>query len=377
MPIRNPCPTTASPAGASSPTAAVAWRVGLFPFLRLRFRLVVVAALVAFAGCEKEGIQHYQAPKPPLYRLLGAIVPQGDLFWFFKLTGPEDPVKEHRQEFDAFVDSLTFAPDKPPTWKLPAGWREDRGDRSRFATILLGPDDQPLELTVTRLGTPEGEGDPMLANVNRWRGQMGLVSIEADQLAQTAPARDLHGATGRVVEMVGPRPGKTRRPPGMPPVEPAHHPEVPPPGDPARSGLRYTKPDGWKEPEQKKNTRLAEFVVAGDGGTAEVAVTSFRGDVFRGDLGGVVANVNRWRTLDLGLPEVGEADALRAVSPLKVAGLEGGSVDLTGPDGRKRLLVVAVPRAGQTWFFKMLGPADLVGRQKSAFEAFVKSVQFE
>jgi hypothetical protein len=147
--------------------------------------------------------------------------------------------------------------------------------------------------------------------------------------------------------------------------------EGPPAEEPARPGLRYTKPDGWKEPERKKSGRLAEFVVADDRGMAEVTVTSFPGDV-----GGVAANVNRWRD-QVGLPGVSEAEARRAATPLTVGGLEGGFVDLTGPDGRQRLLVVLVPRGERTWFFKMLGPAELVSRQKSAFEAFVKSVQFE
>jgi hypothetical protein len=32
---------------------------------------------------------------------------------------------------------------------------------------------------------------------------------------------------------------------------------------------------------------------------------------------------------------------------------------------------------GQSWFVKLTGPADLVGQQQSAFEAFVKSLRFE
>ncbi len=373
MPIRKPRPTTASPAGASSSTAAAAWRVGLLlPFLRLRFRLVVIAALVAFAGCEKEGIQHYRAPKPILYRLLAAIVPQGDKFWFFKLSGPEDAVAEHKQEFDAFLDSLAFPADKPPTWKLPAGWRDGEADPMRVATLLLGPNDDPLELAVSRFPRdPANEKEALLANVNRWRDQMGLVHIEADRLAEIAPPRDLHGVTARVVDMVGPKPGKTRRPAGMPFAHLEPRPEAPPAAEPDRPGLRYTKPEGWKEPARKKPGRLAEFAVEGNGERAEVTVTAFPGDV-----GGVAANVNRWRG-QVGLPEVSDADARRAVTALPVAGLDGGFVDLTGPNGRERLLAVLVPRGERTWFFKMLGPADLVGRQKAAFEAFVKSVQFE
>ena len=55
-------------------------------------------------------------------------------------------------------------------------------------------------------------------------------------------------------------------------------------------------------------------------------------------------------------------------------------MDLTGPAQSgisQRMLGVGLPHGGATWFFKMTGPADLVGKQKAAFEAFVKSVKFD
>jgi hypothetical protein len=63
---------------------------------------------------------------------------------------------------------------------------------------------------------------------------------------------------------------------------------------------------------------------------------------------------------------------------MNVDGEHGGYVDLTGPEsaGASRILAVMVQRDGSTWFFKMRGPADLVGRQKNSFEAFVGSVRF-
>lgn len=56
-------------------------------------------------------------------------------------------------------------------WTLPAGWREEAGQGMRYATLLAGPVGQAYEVTVVRL---EGAAGGMLANVNRWRGQLGL-----------------------------------------------------------------------------------------------------------------------------------------------------------------------------------------------------------
>jgi hypothetical protein len=63
-------------------------------------------------------------------------------------------------------------------WKLPEGWTEAESSGMRFAT-LKAPVNGKLDISVTMLvGTAGGE----LANVNRWRGQIGLSPVEESQL---------------------------------------------------------------------------------------------------------------------------------------------------------------------------------------------------
>ena len=50
----------------------------------------------------------------------------------------------------------------------------DRG--GRYATILIGPEAHPLELTVMSLG------GSLLENVNRWRDQVGLPPVKNEEL---------------------------------------------------------------------------------------------------------------------------------------------------------------------------------------------------
>src|SRR5690606_5062646 len=61
------------------------------------------------------------------------------------------------------------------------GWSEQPGSGERIATLTTSQD---LEVSVTRLPIREGEDlkEYRLANVNRWRGQMGLRPIPADKL---------------------------------------------------------------------------------------------------------------------------------------------------------------------------------------------------
>jgi hypothetical protein len=336
-------------------------------------RLAWAGLLLALAGCQDDGIQHYQVPKPPVYRLLGAIAPHGPNLWFFKLSGPDAAVQQHKPEFDRFIESVTFsAADQPPSWKLPEGWRQEPSDQMRFATLRLGPGEDALELTVTRLGR-EASGKPdaaLLANVNRWRAQMGVPEVEADRLAEIARPRDVHGVTLYTVDMTGPKPGKTSRGMSMPARPPVAKGPAPGGERPEQSGLHYTTPPGWKEPAQRKAMRAAEFEIEEEGKRAEVTVIPLGGAA-----GSLLDNVNRWRS-QVGLAPVGDDQLRRDAVPVAVGGGPGSYLDLAGPEGQ-RILVVMVPRGDQTWFFKMTGPAGLVGRQKAAFEAFVQSVRFE
>jgi hypothetical protein len=142
---------------------------------------------------------------------------------------------------------------------------------------------------------------------------------------------------------------------------------------PTASGpaLTWTAPPHWK-PKAASAMRKGSYAIAGDGGIeADMSITSFGGDV-----GGELANLNRWRG-QLQLPPVGEAELATAVTRLEHNGLHFGFVDL-GPAGanKQRILGAWAAHAGATWFFK-LGPAPdaLVTKEKQAFLDFLATVK--
>ncbi len=123
--------------------------------------------------------------------------------------------------------------------------------------------------------------------------------------------------------------------------------------------------------------RRATFLVKGaDGQTAEVVVS-----VFPGDVGGLLANINRWRG-QIGMGPAAPDEISSFTSDMEVDGTKSTVVDLKAdavPPGKTqppRMLVVTVPHAGSSWFFKITGDAPLVAAQKDAFLQFVKSVKF-
>lgn len=332
--------------------------------------LLIVAALF-LAGCPaQDEIEHYRAPKSePLLlnpsgpvRLVVATVPHEDQTWFFKLTGPPDEVTEHRKEFDQFLDSVHFTgkADPPVDWKAPADWQSEPGHQQRDATYRFGKDGA-LELSVTHFGP---EARQLLPNVNRWRGQIGLHEVGEDEVGKFVSDKTVDGIKATVVDLTGPGAGKGPRTPpfarggaGAAPRAAAGVPE-------------FTAPPGWKqEPRPTTPFAVAEFTVT-DGGRRALVTISLAG-------GDPLANVARWRA-QLGLPEVAGEELRKDVRPIEVNGSAGQYADLVGPEsaGRQRILGVIVPHAGQSWFFKMRGPADVVEGQKSAFEAFLKSVRF-
>lgn len=136
-------------------------------------------------------------------------------------------------------------------------------------------------------------------------------------------------------------------------------------------GLAWSAPTGW---QQKPATmmRKATYAIAGENGSSgELAISAFPGDV-----GGDVANVNRWRG-QVGLAEVGEAEALASIQAVESNGLKIGVVDLVDASNPNatHLIGAMVPFEGATWFFKLVGSDPAVAQAKPAFLAFLKTVK--
>jgi hypothetical protein len=116
---------------------------------------------------------------------------------------------------------------------------------------------------------------------------------------------------------------------------------------------------------------LARFEAGGEGGKAEITVSMFPGDV-----GGTVANVNRWRG-QVGLAPMDETAVNQALTPIEVEGGSAMIVEMLNDQAGsgKRLVGVIWPRGTHTWFYKMVGDDALVAREKAALIRFVQSVR--
>jgi hypothetical protein len=149
--------------------------------------------------------------------MLVAIVWHGEQAWFFKLNGPPPAIARERATFLKFVESIHFDGDEV-RYSPPADWQAQGSGFMRYETFRIASAGQKLELVVSTLAKPPGEMDDyMLANVNRWRSQLGLAPVKRSQLADQMSAHKLtDGQSATLVELVGKLPAGGGAPPFAP-----------------------------------------------------------------------------------------------------------------------------------------------------------------
>lgn len=134
----------------------------------------------------------------------------------------------------------------------------------------------------------------------------------------------------------------------------------------AAGEISYTVPEGWTElaPE---GIRKANLRVQDEKGSAEVTVL-----VFPGTVGGVAANINRWRQ-QIGLAPVAASDPAAVGTERPIAGHGARFVRIEGSP--QSILGAILPFHGETWFFKMQGDSATVLDEEAAMLQFLDSVR--
>jgi hypothetical protein len=344
---------------------------------------LVAVALLALAGCDREEIQTYEVPKPTRptdekVRLLAAVFDVGVDQWYFKLVGPTQEVDKHAEAFAKFVTSTRFTKkgDNPVEWTVPKDWEKGEARKPRFAAFFPDPKDHNVELTVFQFDRVS----PLVDNVNRWCDvDLGLPHFrkaDVDRLVKPIKAGD---KLGGLIDLKGP--GARKRGPhhavagmGAGRGKDMRRPAPPPDTDPKPAGkspINYVTPAGWTDTGARGGfvPVLQSFKVSEGGSSADVTVITMPGRTTADP-----ANVNRWRG-QVGMSALTAAEHSKLTPrEVKVGGEAGQLYEFVGP--KQGMLLVLVQRANQTWFFKMMGDADVVNKNRDKFAAFVLSVKF-
>jgi hypothetical protein len=383
-------------------------------FIKTQVKLNILSCIVAgslastFTGCGRDDVRTYQVPKETTPQLAAEDLP----------SGHPDISGASRASAGPAVAA-----------KVPADWQEAPPGEMRVASYhVKGKDGKMADVSVIPLPGMAGRD---IDNVNRWRGQVGLAPVTEAELGKVAESVQVGGQEGKLYEIAGQNSGSgeknrilaaivrrsdaawffkmvgddalvaeqkpafveylksfsfagagggaamqdTQLPPSHPPIG-----NITPAAAAAASTSAEGKPDwqvpaGWKEIDGGQFL-VAKFIISGaDSSQAAVNVS-----MSAGDGGGVLGNVNRWRG-QLGLNQQSQAEVDKLVTPVDIEGGKAMLVDMSGTDMKSatktRLIGAIVPKGHQTWFYKLMGPAQLVEQQKDAFTKFVQMVKYQ
>lgn len=351
-----------------------------------------VALALLLPGCKEESIHSYVAPKakpismtPPMTasgpaeptRMLAAILRQPEKTWFFKLTAPPEEAAALREQFGQFVASTTFTNDQP-SWEVPEDWIETPGNQFRYVTYQMGAGGP--ELSISTLSSPEDEVAGAVANINRWRGQLGLSDLEPKQY-QNALAADndseiLPEDEGEIVSITTPAGSAIlvdfvgeMSSGGGPPFANMGRPQAAPATLPSTSSdsATFSPPKSWKQGELS-SMRKAAYVVGEGENSLEITVIPLSSQS-----GSLLDNVNRWRG-QVQLPDWTEQELSSANKNLIGQGFTADYVKLFGSE--ETILGAIISRGDRNWFIKLKGPNDLAEQETENFEQFVKAIEF-
>lgn len=309
-------------------------------------------------------------------------------------------------------------------WTLPSGWTEVSPTEMSIASFKVqGGSGAEADVSVVPLPGMAG-GDA--ANVNRWRGQVGLSAATTEELQKIAESVGIGNQPANLYDIAGQSSGggSAKRilgaiqerngtmwffkmmgdanlveqqkpefvaflksltfttasaqteelPPGHPPIGGGDmNAPMMSPGGENQVKPQWSVPADWQTAPPAQFL-LAEYSITGaNGAKAEVNVAQLTGSG-----GGVLANVNRWRS-QIGLDPVDETGLAKLTTTLNVSGGQATFVDMTGTDmsGQSTRLVAAiVPMGDKTWFYKLMGDGKVVASQKDAFTKFVQMARY-
>lgn len=333
----------------------------------------------------RKAVVETATPSEPTHRMLAAIVPVGAQAWFLKTVGTLAELEAVAPQISTFFEQLSVEADaSKPTWTLPEGWTEAAGQGMRAATLSIPSGDTTLEMSVMKLPWREDGPAGMLANVNRWRGQMKLAPVDSESLKGCT--KEIGGTT--VVDlqgvfddaslnsgMRGPFAGNAPR--SQPAKLPKDHPPISPPAAAVPVAVagapKMTVPAGW-QPGRLSTFRKAAYNIVDDEKKAEVTVMDFPAGT-NSPMADPLGNANRWRG-QVGMEPLTKGNLESNSEAIEIAGIKGSFFELL-PEGQATgILAAMIQRGDKMWFFKMTGDRELVAGQQANFRSLLKSVQF-
>jgi len=137
------------------------------------------------------------------------------------------------------------------------------------------------------------------------------------------------------------------------------------------AALRWVAPENWAVlPPVAMRVAGYRLSSPDSTATAELTITAFPGDV-----GGDLANINRWRG-QIGLAPIDTSALANELQRLRLEARDFKLVEMTNAQSSpaQATLAAYTEHEGSTWFFKLTGAPELVAAEKPSFLEFLKTI---
>ena len=168
-----------------------------------RFSTLTLVVLLLSAGCKDREISAYRAPKdppPPLQPTSSGMANTNDLP---KGHPPIGPVGGNPAPMGQMPDGSAppVAQGNDLAWTAPAHWQPKAASAMRKGSYTVAGDaGAAADLSITAF---PGETGGLAANLNRWRGQVGLQPLDAAQVTTAAETIEANGLKITLVHYAG------------------------------------------------------------------------------------------------------------------------------------------------------------------------------
>jgi len=152
-------------------------------FHRYILPVFLIAPLVFFVGCQKESTEITVRELSVEERDLKIVESSAERF---RMTARPQAAQSRPEAVPKLVH------------KTPEGWKQVPGSQMREINLVFGKDGKG-ECYLTNL---PGAGGGLMANVNRWRKQMGATPLSAEEVS-ALPKKPLFGQSATLIDVTG------------------------------------------------------------------------------------------------------------------------------------------------------------------------------
>ncbi len=150
---------------------------------------------------------------------------------------------------------------------------------------------------------------------------------------------------------------------------PGHHPTDETSPQPRK--LIVTPPAGWEPRTPSGMGEFAAFAKADGDRETKITVSQLVSNPRM-----LLMVINRWRSSQLGMDPIEQADIPSVIQPAQIADLPAQRITMVGTgDAPLSIDVVMLDLDGATYYLKLMGPADHVAELTGDFETFVANLR--